>query len=104
MVVKTKPEQPKPEALNLRRTPKPEKDIPPPPRDKKVSEGPIEKVTEFLFNPTRDKIREVTYIDAFQAREFPKMDMLNTLRRYVLEIATYRENSSNYFKLFKVAP
>ncbi len=66
-----------------------------------VSEGPIDKIIELAFNPTRDKIREVTIIDRMQGRLFPVLDMIITGRNYILEVAMFRENATEYRKAFK---
>lgn len=65
-----------------------------------VSAGPVEKVIELAFNPTREKIREVTIIDRMQGRLFPQLDMVNMMRHYCLEIATYRMDPTVYEKTF----
>ena len=66
-----------------------------------VNAGPVGKVIELTFNPTREKIREVTVVDRMQGRLFPQLDMVNTMRKYCMEIATYRQNAGEYRKLFK---
>ncbi len=65
-----------------------------------VSAGPIDKVIELAFNPTRDKIREVTIIDRMQGRLFPVMDALNSLFINCIEVATYRQDKRAYASLF----
>ena len=66
-----------------------------------VSAGPIERVIDYVFNPSRDKIREVTVIDRLQGRLFPQLDMISMGRRYILEIAIYRQNKEIYKEAFK---
>lgn len=66
-----------------------------------ISAGPVDKVIELAFNPTRDKIREVTIIDRIQGRLFPQLDMINLGRRYCLEVAYYRQDKENFKRLFK---
>jgi len=66
-----------------------------------VSAGPVDKVIELAFNPTRDKIREVTIIDRLQGRLFPQLDMINYMRHYCLEVAHFRQDSEIYKKMFK---
>lgn len=66
-----------------------------------VSAGPIDKVIELAFNPTREKIREVTVVDRLQGRMFPQLDMVNTLMRYCIEIAVFRQDADQYEKGFK---
>ena len=66
----------------------------------KVSAGAVDKVIDLAFNPTRDKIREVTVIDRIQGRLFPQLDMINLGRAYVLEIALYRQDKERYAREF----
>lgn len=61
-----------------------------------VSAGPVDKLIDYVMNPTRDKIREVTVIDRWQARLLPQLDMIIAARSYVLEVAEYRQDSSAY--------
>ena len=61
----------------------------------KVS-SPIDKVIDLAFNPSRDKIREVTIIDRIQGRLFPLLDMINTGREFILEVALYRQDKEAY--------
>ena len=58
--------------------------------------SPIDKVIDLAFNPSRDKIREVTIIDRIQGRLFPLLDMINTGREFILEIALYRQDKGAY--------
>ena len=89
-----------PSKINLRRS-RPEReelpDLPPP----SVSAGPVDKVIELAFNPSREKIREVTIIDRLQGRLFPIMDVMNTLYLDCMEVAMYRQSKDAYEKVFK---
>lgn len=86
-----------PERLRRSRPPEDEEISHEPPS---VSAGPIDKVIELAFNPSRDKIREVTIIDRVQGRLFPQMDMINYMRHYVLEIAHFRQDPDEYKREF----
>ena len=66
-----------------------------------ISAGPVDKVIELAFNPTRDKIREVTIVDRIQGRLFPQLDMINLGRRYCLEVAYYRQDKELFKKVFE---
>ena len=66
-----------------------------------VSAGAVDKALDLAFNPTRDKLREVTIIDRVQGRFFPQLDMINHLRSYCLEIAYYREDPVAYKAMFE---
>jgi len=89
-----------PSKLNLRRTARAEpderKETPP----QSVSAGAVDKVIDLAFNPSRDKIREVTIIDRFQGRLFPVVDAMNSLYRNCIEIATYRQSKEDYKTIF----
>lgn len=86
--------------LDLKRTPKPEKVEEVEEQGAKVSAGAVEKIVDLVFNPTREKIREVTIIDRLQGRLFPVIDQVNSDRAYILEIAAYRENKTEFFKTY----
>lgn len=65
-----------------------------------VSAGPVEKVMEYALNPSRDKVREVTVIDRLQGRYFPLLDLVNTELKYVMEVATFRQNRDEYKRIY----
>ena len=89
--------------LNLKRTPvRPREDNEPPPSNgSPVSAGPVDRVIELAFNPTRDKIREVTIIDRMQGRLFPIMDTVDALFLDCVKIAAYRQSPEVYEEVFK---
>jgi len=66
----------------------------------KVSAGAIDKVIDYAFNPTREKIREMTIIDRLQARLLPQLDLISLQWQYTIEIALYRQDSNEYEKLY----
>lgn len=66
-----------------------------------VSAGPIERVIDYAFNPSREKIREMTIIDRLQARLLPQLDIISLQWAYVIEIATYRKDSNEYERLYE---
>ena len=66
----------------------------------KVSAGAIDKVIDYAFNPTREKIREMTIIDRLQARLLPQLDLISLQWQYSIEIALYRQDSNEYEKLY----
>ena len=67
----------------------------------KVSAGAIDKVIDYAFNPTREKIREMTIIDRLQARLLPQLDLISLQWQYSIEIALYRQDSNEYEKVYK---
>jgi len=58
-----------------------------------VSAGAIDRIVDYVFNPTREKIREVTSVDRIQARLLPQLDIVENMWKYVIEIADYRKNT-----------
>lgn len=70
-------------------------------QEAKVSAGAIDKVIDYAFNPSREKIREMTIIDRLQARLLPQLDLISLQWQYTIEIALYRQNSNEYEKLYK---
>tara|TARA_Y100000310_G_scaffold166912_2_gene166630 strand:+ start:8024 stop:8500 length:477 start_codon:yes stop_codon:yes gene_type:complete len=93
--------KPKIETGKLKRTEKDKVDDTVVEKEPKVSAGAVEKVIDLAFNPTRDKIREVTIIDRVQARLFPQLDMVNYMRGYCIEIAMFRRDPEAYEKEYK---
>lgn len=81
-----------------RSKPKKEEETPPE-KEEKVSAGKVDKLVDFIFNPSREKMREVTIIDRMQGRLFPLLDMVNAGRKYCMEIALFRQNSTEYKRL-----
>lgn len=96
---KTAAQQPAPPIpLNLRRE-RPEEPRRPRAEAKEppaITAGPIDRVTDLIFNPSRDKIREVTVIDRIQGRLLPQLDIIDLMWQYIIEIATYRQDAVNY--------
>jgi len=89
--------------LNLKRTALRPRDgsEPLPSNSSSVSAGPIERVIELAFNPSRDKIREVTIIDRMQGRLFPIMDTVDALFADCIKIAAFRQSPEVYVEVFK---
>ena len=65
-----------------------------------VSAGPVDKMIELGFNPSREKIREVTVIDRMQGRLLPLLDVINRAWEEIIEIATYRQDSKHYAEVY----
>jgi len=66
-----------------------------------VSAGAIDRVIDLAFNPSREKIREMTIIDRMQARLLPLLDLINLQWQYSIDIASYRQDSIEYEKMHK---
>jgi len=70
-----------------------------------VTAGRIDKALDLAFNPSREKIREVTIVDRIQGKLFPLLDVVNAGFCYILEIAQYRQDAGIYQKIYeKVKP
>ena len=65
-----------------------------------VSLGGVDKVIDLLGNPTRDKLRETTYINRYQASLFPLLDTLNRAWDYVIAQAWYIKDVKEYKKKY----
>ncbi len=65
-----------------------------------VSLGGVDKVIDLLGNPTRDKLRETTYINRYQASLFPLLDTLNRAWDYVIAQSWYIANKAEYKKRY----
>jgi len=79
---------------------------PPPPfteEPPKVS-SPVDKVVDYAFNPSREKIREMTIIDKMQGRLFPLLDMIEAARVYIMEVAMFRYDRVAYIAAHPNAP
>lgn len=66
-----------------------------------VSAGAVDKVIDLAFNPSRDKIREVTIIDRMQGRLLPQLDVVSVMWQYVIEVASYRQDANEYKKVYQ---
>lgn len=66
-----------------------------------VSAGAIDRVIDLAFNPSRDKLREVTIIDRMQGRTFPLMDTMNAMFLECVKIAVYRQSPELYVTVFE---
>jgi len=66
-----------------------------------VSQGAIDKVTDLIFNASRDKIREVTIVDRMQGKLLPQLDTVNSIFHYIVEVATFRMDADLYQKIYE---
>jgi len=66
-----------------------------------VTAGAIDKVVDYAFNPSREKIREMTDINPMQARLLPQLDINDTMWQYVIETSVYRLDTVMYKTVFK---
>jgi hypothetical protein len=66
-----------------------------------VTQGAIDRVIDLAFNPSREKLREVTIIDRMQGRLFPLIDTTNFMMMECLKIAIYRQSPNQYMEIFE---
>ena len=66
-----------------------------------VSAGPVDRVIDLAFNPSREKLREVTIIDRMQGRTFPLIDTMSSLFLDCVKIAAYRQSPETYPQVFE---
>lgn len=104
---KKRPDEPKEVVIpkidpnKLRRKKAEQDDDTPHDEPKPVSAGAVEKALDLAFNPSREKLPEVTIIDRTQGRLFPVIEIINALWSDVLEVAYYRQNKDEYQRIFK---
>lgn len=63
--------------------------------------GTIDKVVDYAFNPSREKIREMTSVSPAQAKLLPQMDIVDMMWDFVIEVSLYRQSSELYQKVFE---
>ena len=68
-----------------------------------VSAAAIDKALDLAFAPSREMLPSVTVIDKFQGRLFPLIDIINIIWDDVLQVALYRQDKSEYARVFKRA-
>ena len=90
--------KPKIDTLALKRTQGKRPD--PPPSPPSVSAGPVDRVIELAFNPTRQMIPGFTIIDRLQGRLLPQLELVDIQWQYAIEVATYRQDSTKYAELY----
>lgn len=93
------PQRPRidPAALRREQGKRPE----PPPVPPPVSAGPVDRVIELAFNPSREKLPEVTIIDRYQGKLLPQLTLVALEWEYSIEVAMYRQDSNLYKSMFK---
>jgi len=66
-----------------------------------VSAGIVERALDLAFNPTREKMPEVTVINPMQGRLFPMLNLVGLGLRGCLEKAQFRENKEVYEQIYE---
>lgn len=87
-----------PEQVRRSKPKEEEKKKPDPPQ---TTQGTIDRIVDYSFNPSREKIREMTDVSPVQAKLLPQLDIIDTMWDYVVEVSLYRQNPILYKKLFK---
>lgn len=93
--------RPKIDTTNLRRKRETPDDSEQEEKAKPVSAGPVDKAIELAFNPTWEKLPEVTIIDKFQGRLFPLVTLVDIIWDDCLQIALYRQSKTDYQRVYK---
>ncbi len=70
------------------------------PKPEPVSAGPIDRVVDLAFNPTREKIKEMTVISVEQGRLLPQLDIIDLMWQHVIEVATFRQDQDAYARVY----
>ncbi len=65
-----------------------------------VSAGTVDRIVDLVYNPTPEKIREMTYISVEQGRLLPQLDVNGLMWRFVIEVATFRQDQGNYARIY----
>jgi hypothetical protein len=67
-----------------------------------ISQGSVTgQIASMALNPRKDKLKEFTYINRYQATLFPLLDTIICGRKYVLEVAEFLINPDEYKKKAK---
>lgn len=72
----------------------------PKPESEPVSAGAVDRIVDLVYNPTREKIREMTFISVEQGRLLPQLDMISLMWQYVIEVATFRQDQDRYALIY----
>ncbi len=65
-----------------------------------VSAGAVNQVVDLVYNPTREKIREMTVISVEQGRLLPQLGVVDMMWQHVFEVALFRQDQDEYTRLF----
>ncbi len=66
------------------------------PKPEPVSAGPVDRIVDLVYNPTREKIKEMTFISVEQGRLLPQLDIIDLMWQHVIEVATFRQDQDAY--------
>ncbi len=66
------------------------------PKSEPVSAGPVDRIVDLVYNPSREKIKEMTFISVEQGRLFPQLDIIDLMWQHVIEVAAFRQDQDAY--------
>lgn len=87
------------EKLDVRRRKPVTPEVKAEPKPVPVSAGPVDKIVELVYNPTPEKIAEMTVISVEQGRLLPQLGVVSLMWQYVLEVASFRRDQGEYAHL-----
>jgi hypothetical protein len=71
-------------------------------KEEPISRGSVVgQIASLILNPAKDKLKEFTYINRYQASLFPLLDTIIIGRQYVLEVQAYLMSKEEYRKAAK---
>jgi hypothetical protein len=69
-------------------------------KPKQISEGPVDKITEVLVNPTPEMLLSITDLDRNQVSLIPQIIALEDLWDYLEQVTVLRSDRDQYEKLY----
>jgi hypothetical protein len=69
-------------------------------KPKQISEGPVDKITEVLVNPTPEMLLSITDLDRNQVSLIPQIIALEDLWDYLEQVTVFRSDRDQYEKLY----
>ncbi len=70
------------------------------PKPVPVSAGPVDRIVELVYNPTREKMPEMTVISVEQGHLLPQLGVVRLMWRHVIEIGAFRQDRDEYLRLY----
>lgn len=67
--------------------------------EQKTTAGAIERLVDYAFNPSDEKLREMTVINRMEGMLLPIVDILGTERQNILDIVSYRYDPTAFEKI-----
>jgi hypothetical protein len=70
-------------------------------KPKPITEGPVDKITEVLVNPTPEMLLSITDFDRNQVSLIPQIVAIEDLWDYLEKVAIFRSDRDQYEKLYR---